>query len=58
MRFSRITLTVAVNDADDEHFEALDYLIPPLHTALDDHPDVILLNYSSEPMKLVFGEQP
>lgn len=60
MKYARITLTVAVGNFidDDERFEALDHVIPPLHTALDDHPDVILLDYSSEAMKLVFGEQP
>lgn len=56
MRFARVTLTVAVDDADDEHFEALDYLIPALYKALEHHPEVTLLEYYSEPQKLVFGE--
>ncbi|MCP4742459.1 MAG: hypothetical protein GY871_09600 [Actinomycetales bacterium] len=58
MRYARITITVAVENYGVDHFEPLDHVIPPLHTALDDHPDVILLDYVSEPMKLVFGEQP
>ncbi len=58
MRFARVTLTIAVDDADDEHFEALDHLIPALYKALEHHPEVTLLEYYSEPQKLVFGEQP
>lgn len=57
MRFARVTLTVAVDDADDDHhFEALDHLIPALYRALEHHPEVTLLEYASEPQKLVFGE--
>lgn len=56
MRYARVTLTVAVDDADDQHFEALDYLIPPLYKALEQHPEVTLLDYASEAMKLVYGD--
>jgi len=62
MRFAKITLYVAVHDyvtsVENEeplHGDALDYVMPALHKGLDDEPDVTLLDYYSEDMRLVPG---
>ena len=60
MRFAKITLYVAVNDyitsvETDEppHGDALDWVMPALQKGLEDEPDVTLLDYDSEDMRLV-----
>ena len=64
MRFAKITLYVAVQDYvtsvenSPPQVDALDYVMPALHKGLDDDPDVTLLDYYSEDMRLVPSDRP
>ena len=64
MRFAKITLYVAVQDYvtcvenEPPQVDALDYVMPALHKGLDDDPEVTLLDYYSEDMRLVPSDRP
>jgi hypothetical protein len=63
MRFAKVTLYVAVQDYvtsvenGPPQVDALDYVMPALHKGLEDDPDVTLLDYYSEDMRLVPAER-
>ena len=62
MKFAKITLYVAVQDYmtcvesnvdEASRSDALDYVMPTIENALDDDPEVTLLDYYSDDMRLV-----
>lgn len=64
VRFAKVTLYVAFNDyctsvetTGQLPDNALDYVMPALEQGLDNDPDVTVLDFESEEMRLVTVEQ-